>query len=382
MKNFTSYANQYDVLNKAILHSLDIELTERCNNNCIHCCINLPVNDQDAEKNEMSFEEIKEILNQASDLGCVDLRLTGGEPLLRSDFEDIYIYARNIGMRVLIFTNARLITQRLALLFSQIPPLKKIEVTAYGMHEVSYAENTQKQGAFNSFERGVHNLQDYNVPFIIKSAFLPANRAEHTEFVNWAKSIPWMDGKPSYSLFFNLRNRNENRQKNEKIKSLRISPKEGIKFLLNYYTQEYIQLKNNYWQNIDNLPGTQLFRCSAGDHQLTVDAYGRIQPCLELRAPNLVLPRGTSLKNALDKFKELKNLEAKNAEYLSRCAKCFLKNLCQQCPAKSWSENGTLDTPIEYYCKVTHTLARSLGWLEDSEFAWEVKDWKVRIQPH
>ena len=34
---------------KAQLGSLDIELTERCNNDCIHCCINLPANDAGAK---------------------------------------------------------------------------------------------------------------------------------------------------------------------------------------------------------------------------------------------------------------------------------------------------------------------------------------------
>jgi radical SAM protein with 4Fe4S-binding SPASM domain len=282
-------------------------------------------------------------------------------------------------MRVLIFTNARLITQRLAKLLSKIPPLKKIEVTTYGMHEESYAKNTQKPGAFKSFQRGVQYLQDYNVPFIVKSVYLPANRGEDNEFKNWAKTITRMDKNPHYTIFLDLRNRNDNKHKNAKIKTLRVSPQESIKILLNNYPQQFNQFKENYWRNITSLPGPRLFRCDAGRHQLTIDAYGRIQPCLGLRAPDLVLHRGTSLKNALITFKSLKNLEALNSDYINRCGKCFLRNLCQQCPAKSWSENGTLDTPIEYYCEITHTLARELGWLDESEYAWEVKDWMVRV---
>ena len=58
---------------------------------------------------------------------------------------------------------------------------------------------------------------------------------------------------------------------------------------------------------------------------------------------------------------------------------CFLKGLCEQCPAKSWTENGTLDTPVEYLCSVAHAQARWMGWLKDGEKAWEVKDWKERV---
>ena len=50
---------------KPLLQSLDIELTERCNNNCIHCCINLPEDDQDAIRKELSTQDWKEVLKEA-----------------------------------------------------------------------------------------------------------------------------------------------------------------------------------------------------------------------------------------------------------------------------------------------------------------------------
>ena len=81
------------------LGSLDIELTERCNNNCIHCCINLPANDHAAKAREMTTEQIKSILTQAEKLGCLQVRFTGGEPLLRTDFEGLYLFARRLGLK-------------------------------------------------------------------------------------------------------------------------------------------------------------------------------------------------------------------------------------------------------------------------------------------
>jgi hypothetical protein len=57
-----------------------------------------------------------------------------------------------------------------------------------------------------------------------------------------------------------------------------------------------------------------------------------------------------------------------------------LKGLCAQCPAKSWSEHGTLDTPVEYECQVAHAQARYLGLIEEGEMAWDVVDWKGRIE--
>ena len=50
--------HEYDVWRgkRPLLGQLDIELTERCNNNCIHCCINLPEDDVATRNREM--EEI------------------------------------------------------------------------------------------------------------------------------------------------------------------------------------------------------------------------------------------------------------------------------------------------------------------------------------
>ena len=69
-----------------------------------------------------------------------------------------------------------------------------------------------------------------------------------------------------------------------------------------------------------------------------------------------------------------------NPDYLSRCAVCFLKGLCEQCPGKSWSEHGTLDTPVEYLCEVAHEQAEFLGLIAKKEKAWEIKNWKSRIE--
>ena len=112
-----------------------------------------------------------------------------------------------------------------------------------------------------------------------------------------------------------------------------------------------------------------------------MDAYGRLQPCLLLRHPQVVYDLKTgSLRDALTVFfPQLQEIRATNPDYLARCARCFLKNLCEQCPAKSWMEHGTLDTPVEYLCAVTHARARDAGLLREGEVAWEVQAWEERV---
>lgn len=385
------------------LGHLDIELTERCNNDCIHCCINLPANDKAAQAREMTTEQVKSILKEAADLGCLQVRFTGGEPLLRPDFEELYIFARRLGIKVLIFTNARLITPQLADLLARIPPRVEMEVTVYGMSKKSYEAVSRVPGSFSQFQRGVDLLLERKIPFVVKSALLQHNKAEMDEFEKWAATIPWMDKRPGYSMFFDLRNRRDDEKKNTLIKNLRVTPAEGLA-ILTRDAEKFRKEMDEFASKFMGPAGDKLFACGAGNG-LSIDAYGFAQPCMGVRTPELTFnvvrvqscrlnPKiheflkyyGSSCKlepalastlndknmlaQALDFFKSLKDMKATNPEYLRRCAVCFLKGLCEQCPAKSWAEHGTLDTPVEYLCDVAHAQAYWLGWLKESEKAW------------
>jgi MoaA/NifB/PqqE/SkfB family radical SAM enzyme len=216
MQNESSYVvtkslNQSSVWKntKPLLGRLDIELTERCNNNCIHCCNNLPEHDKTAKDKELSTKELKNILVEAANLGCMTVRFTGGEPLLRKDFEELYIFSRKLGLKVMLFTNGRLITPHLAELFSKMPPKEKIEITAYGMTKKSYDSAVQCKGAFEEAWKGINLLLENNIPFIVKSAVLPSNKKEIEQFETFASTVSWMDKAPKYSIFFDLRCRRD-----------------------------------------------------------------------------------------------------------------------------------------------------------------------------
>ena len=83
---------------------------------------------------------------------------------------------------------------------------------------------------------------------------------------------------------------------------------------------------------------------------------------------------------ALDQFSYLRPLRATHPDSLRRCTVCFLKGLCEQCPAKSWTEHGTLDTPVEYPCDGGHGQARYLGWLGENEQGREVMNGRERVK--
>jgi len=364
---------------RPLLSHLDIELTERCNNACLHCYINRAAQDAQAARRELTSEAWKGILQQAADLGALSVRFTGGEPLLRPDFAELYVYARRLGIKVVLFTNGRLITPELADLLARVPPLKKVEVSAYGMCAESYDAVTCAPGAFAEFRRGVALLLERQIPFVVKSVLLPPNRAEIDQFEAWAAALPGMHRQPGYSVFLDLRTRRDSPARNRVIASLRFSPEEGVA-LLARDEEAYRRSTAQFVVQFMGPQGDRLFACGAGEGGC-VDAYGAYQMCMLLRHPDMVydLKRGTLRQGLTQVFPRLRETRATNLAYLERCARCFLKGLCEQCPGKSWSEHGTLDTPVEYLCRVAHAQARYLGLLAQGEQAWKIADWRGRI---
>ena len=179
-------------------------------------------------------------------------------------------------------------------------------------------------------------------------------------------------------MFFDLRGRRDSAVKNRQIAGLRLSPEDGSA-ILSRRREAYFKEMRQFCSKFMGPSEDRLFACGAG-HGTCIDAYGRAQACLMLRHPDTVYDlKAGSLRAALTSFfPRLREMRATNPDYLARCARCFLKGLCEQCPAKSWAEHGTLDTPVEYLCRVAHAQARVLGLLDDGERAWEVSDGRSR----
>jgi radical SAM protein with 4Fe4S-binding SPASM domain len=363
-----------------LLSTLQIELTERCNNDCIHCYINRPAHDRSAKQKEMTTGQVEELLREAAALGALTVTLTGGEPLLRDDFEALYLFARTQGLRVRLLTNATLVTPRLARLFSRVPPLEKVQITLYGMRAASYEAVTRTSGSFERAWSGIQLLIHENVPLIVKGARLEPNQAERDQFEAWADTLPWADRPPPTTVLYHLRARRDSEAKNQRIRRLRPSPGEVVAHLARN-RDEYLADARRLLAQSTRPAGDRLFACGAGVSTGCVDAYGVFQPCMLLRHPEATYDLAAgSLHDALTRFvPRLRERKAHHPDYLARCARCFLKGLCEQCPARSWMEHGTLDTPVKDCCQVAHAQARYLGLLEEGEHAWEAQDGERRV---
>jgi len=356
---------------KGHLSQVSMELTERCNDNCLHCYINLSADDKETKEQEITFAEIREIADEAAEMGCLSWHLTGGEPLLREDFPDIYLYLKRKGMRVTLFTNATLINSNITSLFKKYP-LENLEVSIYGLSQKTYEAITRNLGSFGAFRQGINLLKENHIPFTLKAAVLPENFYEIKEMRDFAQSLT---GKPlGLVLKLNLGSRFSGGGKRGQIKKLRLSP-EKVMEILKQDEKRYHKDIERFCQKFLGAPkDDHLFFCGAGIGGCHIDAYNNFQLCMLLRHPDCVYSlRKGSFKEVWQKFvPQVRERRASNKKYQEKCKRCFLKSFCEQCPAWSWMEHGTLDEPVEYLCEIAHAEAVWLGLLGQEEKAWEV----------
>lgn len=362
---------------KGYLSHVSTELTERCNNNCIHCYVNLPANDDEVKRKEITSAEIREIVDEAAKMGCLSWHLTGGEPLLREDFPDIYLCFKKRGIGVTLSTNATLINSEMVILFKKYPP-QNIEVTIYGLSKNSYEAVTRNRGSFDAFRQGINRLKENRIPFTLKTAVLAQNFHEIEKMRDFAKSFTGQHLGVVLKLNLGSRFTHESHGldgKRDHIKRLRLSP-EKVMEVLRQDEKRYRKDMERFCQKfLRPAQDDHLFSCGAGVGSCHIDAYGNFQLCLLLRHPDCVYSlREGSFKEAWETFvPRVREIRANNKKYNEKCQRCFLRSLCDECPAWSWMEHGALDEPVGYLCEIAHTEAVWLGLLEKGEKAWEVE---------
>ncbi|MFA4992046.1 MAG: radical SAM protein [Candidatus Omnitrophota bacterium] len=347
--------------NKRLL-SFDLELTARCNNNCRHCYINLPADDRKAMEKELTLPEINSIADQSVSLGAIWCLVTGGEPLLRKDFFDIYLCLKKKGLLVSVFTNATLINESHVEFFKRYPP-RDIEVTVYGATKRTYEGVTRKKGSFGAFTRGLDLLLRNGIKVRFKAMALRSNLSELPEISRFCRERT--KDYFRFDPFLHLR-LDGDKARNEEIRSERLTPGE-IAAIEQADPDRFQALEKNCDKLIvpdfSRADCNHLFHCGAGNSGFTVSHDGLFRLCSSLTHPACVCDiRKGGLSWARDDLvPRVRSMRSDRESFLKRCRVCPIINLCSWCPAHSYLENGELDKPVDYFCDVAHARARLLS---------------------
>ena len=81
---------------------LRVSLTDKCNLRCHYC---MPVDQQFMDEAQyLSADEYAEVVGQLCSMGLEEIRLTGGEPLMRKSFSEIALKLSQIPLKKIALT--------------------------------------------------------------------------------------------------------------------------------------------------------------------------------------------------------------------------------------------------------------------------------------
>lgn len=316
-----------------------IDLTYRCNNRCRHCWLWT-----DKGEGELTKEEIFDIVDQARAMGCREWAISGGEPMLRPDFAEIFDYITSRSRTYSLNTNGTLITPEIA----QLMKRKGSKMVAlYGATAEVHDHITRNPGSFDATMRGFELLKEAGAGFVVQIVPMKDNYHQFEEMKALAESLSphWRIGA---SWLFLSASRDP--AQNAGIVAQRLPP------------DVVVELDPPSSGDVDD--GRQ--GCPVGDDRLFaaciearrefhVDPYGMLSFCPFVKDPVLRydLRAGTFREGWEEFVPSVAERVLGGGEYREGCDSCPDRGDCQWCPVYGYLEHGRHSAPVEYLCKAT-----------------------------
>ena len=335
------------------------ELTARCNLDCKMCYIHKRANDTVVRKKELTAGEWLDLAAAAQKQGMLLLLLTGGEPLLRPDFREIYAGCRKLGLLISINTNGTLMTDEMVAFLAKDPP-QRVNLTLYGASPETYERLCGDPGACARAYHAVEQLRQAEVPVKLNYSMTPLNDKDVSAVYAFAKAHDLLIQTATY-MFPPVR-----ACETGPCAIRRLTPEEAGKARFEYdrYRFEEEELEKRLeriltGQRIEDpdsecqeLP-TERIRCRAGSTTFWMTYDGQMRPCGMMQVPT-VDARTAGFDAAWAQIRR----EREEIMLPAKCTACQWKNICEFCPAACYAENGRFETVPEYLCQKTHAYLR------------------------
>lgn len=329
------------------------EMTRACGFACPHCrASNLP----DREQGELSTEEGAKLLREAAKVGPGIIILSGGEPLIRQDLEQLAKIGTEAGHIVVVACNdGRLLTD------ARIKSLKESGVKRFSFSMHSHRPEVYDtfmgiKGTFQHALDAFKRLQSHGMGFQVNTTVLPNNHKDLPAILQFAKDV----GAAAWHTFF-------------VVSTGRAEGKSGLD-LTDQQTEEVltwianiIDEPNQIQMKVTCAPqfnrilvkmGKKLPRagksCMAGDGFAFVSSHGDVKPCgyFDVIAGNVRKQPFDEIYSKSPLFLTLRD----STKLEDKCGFCEYRMVCGGCRARAYSQSGnymSVDPSCSYTPKLT-----------------------------
>ncbi|MCU7876331.1 MAG: radical SAM protein [Candidatus Thiodiazotropha sp. (ex Lucinoma borealis)] len=326
------------------LFLLAVNLTRRCNLACSHCYMDADTR-QGGGSDELSTEEVKQLLNEiASRSQETMVVLTGGEPLLRRDLEQLVVHGRGLGLSMVVGTNGVLLNEE------RVVTLKQAGAMGMGISLDSLDPQTHDtfRGCSGSWEKtlaGMDHCRKHSLPFQVHFSVTEQNAHEVESMIDFAKAV----GAHVLNIFFLVCT-----GRGESMSDITPARYEQVLSQLVQAQQETTDLivrarcaphfkrvayQANPESTLTRAQGYEGGGCLAGIHYSRITPEGGVTACPYI-ADEVGSIREHDFWEIWDQTPTFELL--RNPELKGKCGQCEFQKLCGGCRARPLAMGGSL----------------------------------------
>ena len=333
----------------------NFELTARCNFDCPMCYVHLSEEEVQARGTELTAQQWISIAEQARDRGLIFALLTGGEPLVRKDFFEIYGAMKEMGLLVSINSNGSTLQGENLRRLVEDPP-QRINVSLYGGCSETYRTMCGND-AFDRVVGNIRQLKEANIDVRLNVSLTPYNHQDLERICQIARELN-VPAKVASYMYPPIRVHGDcgHRLTAEEAGKLsvlwdqmRFTREEFEERALGYRAMMAVEQKEC---SVDPDLGVS---CRAGSTAFWMTWDGRMLPCGMMPGPE-TYPLEVGFDAAWDELRS-RTAQLPNP---TECTGCKHRNYCSVCSAICVSETGRFDGVPEYVCRMTEATAREM----------------------
>ncbi|MBI5525258.1 MAG: radical SAM protein [Deltaproteobacteria bacterium] len=345
-------SDAFDVLRERARRSLTplsvhIDLTHRCNLNCVHCYIG------PRDFDEIRLPRLREILDELARMGTLFVTFSGGEIFLRSDLFALLDYARLKRFSVKLITNATLIDRTVVDRLRDYP-IYQAGVSVYSLDPVIHDAMTAAPGSLAKTKAAVEMLAHAGMAVALKTLITRLNAPSYPALAAWADSMgPRVNRQ--YDLLVTPRNDGVfgpaglNLDVKSKVAFLKANRKEG---------QDQRKVEELETKAPKRDRGAT--PCFAGWTGSYIGPSGVVYPCVDWHVACGDV-RTQSFSEIWRDSPGLASARGLTIAKMAACTKCALVDTCALCPGINRQETGDAAKPSKLVCGRTRAFAEAMG---------------------
>jgi radical SAM protein with 4Fe4S-binding SPASM domain len=316
--------------------SVQLDLTYRCNERCVHCYL-----DHD-DHGEMTTAEIKSLLDDMAAAGVFFLTISGGEILMRPDFFEILEHAHARTFCIKLKTNGIMIRDAEAARIRALG-VESVQISVYSHRPEVHDAITKVHGSLQRSIEAIRLLRKHGIHVDMANVLMihnvhdyPGVRALAAElgaqFIIDPTITPMMDGDRSI-LSLNV----------DEAALREVFHDEGI---AGNVAELCAPPQAPGEDDMDSLP------CSAGHTACYVSPYGDVYPCVQFPLPSGNV-RGAKFLDIWRHSPQLNEVRSIHLRDMPSCSQCVHGGTCTRCPGLAYLE-GNMRGPSSQDCEKSY----------------------------